>query len=218
MFFLPVAYLPKFFKISAKGSDKGLIIRRSSFSQCMSSSSLIYRERWRTRYLVLTPLGRLCFDSLRTTRRGWTSLTTVSVKPHLNKCSLTLPKNKRTVINYSLLIMYERNKTACGFELYIHFFSVTYLLARWMLLLLVISALWARVCINIVFEWVVEQISDMHFQLHYSCWSCRSLQLLPCRVMVKCYFNVALLLLKGSFYAEMFSTKFPCVCFVQKSK
>jgi len=35
------------------------------------------------------------------------------------RCSLTLPKNKRTVINYSLLIIYERNKTACGFELYI---------------------------------------------------------------------------------------------------
>ena len=43
-------------------------------------------------------------------------------------------------------------------------------------------------------------------------------QFLPCSIiMAKFYANVALLLPKGSFYAEMFCIKFPCVSCVQYS-
>ena len=40
----------------------------------------------------------------------------------------------------------------------------------------------------------------------------------PCCIMAKFYANVALLLPKGSFYAEMLCIKFPCVSCVQKSE
>ena len=40
----------------------------------------------------------------------------------------------------------------------------------------------------------------------------------PCCIMENFYADIALLLPKGSFYAEKFCIEFPCASFVQKSK